>query len=597
MSHIMFYMGKLSIDSRLPKLYIGGIIMSAKHFPVNRTTLITAAVFMLSTIFTACNSKPTAVSSSTPANNESSSQQTVSESQQSQSSVFSMVSLPLTQQNSGDKNVSKSSAPVYNSKSFFNSAAKRKETKISIVNSKISAPKIASSAAAASIIPRTKVEGVDGSFIDPKITETVKDLGGKTYIFAAKDTDFFSNGKTATKDALRCYKAIKSIEKDYNCKIKIKTLGSLRDITATRSAGKVYANIFEMQATGAGEAEGLLISRNTGADLAHVSTVGVKTNQWSPATTLITSYKSKVLGVSLRYDWSEQNFLFFNKKLEQKYNLGDFYSMVDKGQWTDDLFLQVCEQYKKVGPKGTYAIEALYPTFFTMLVYSNWSSPFGITNTKYIFNGTDDSVLNILNYTRQLVSEKLYDPYYTKSDMQKDGTFICSASDWTRSEAQFAAGKSLFYIGSNGSAVLPHFSSAMSDNYGIIPLPKGPSADTYTTVITNALYFGLLDGDPDIENSGALLTAIANRTNVKTTDIVANNAVYVRDQQSLTNLTNNYKYKQILNVELSAAGKMPDIFYGGAVTCVLNGSQTPKQAMEAIARKSQTEVNIAYGQS
>lgn len=477
-------------------------------------------------------------------------------------------------------------------KSFFNSAAKSKETKISINNSKIQAPPVVSSAPAASIIKRTQIEGVDGSFVDAKLNETVKNHGGKTYKFMTCWPGEYQGGKNATQDAQRCADAIKSIENDYNCKIKIVAMpgDALKGITSARTAGTVYADIFDYLANGLP-----IFTCGNGADLMEVKSVDVKANRWNPLETLVSSYKSQVFGVAVRYDWSEQDILFFNKRLAQKYNLGNFYDMVNKGQWTDNIFLQVSQRFKKVAPSNIFACEAMYPTHLLNLVYTNWSSPFGITENKYIFNGTDSSVLDILSYLQTYIKSGLFDTYYNKSDLKTDGTFQCDISDYSHASTAFQNGNSLFFFGSNGDAVLPYLVKSSKDDYGLLPLPKGPAADSYSTVISNVRFLSLFN-DPDVENSGSLLTAIANRTNIKTADIISHNTTLVRDQQSIETLTNNYKYKQILNVELSSAGNLPYIYYGAAIPSVFKQQATPKQAMESIAKKAQTEIDKAFGQ-
>lgn len=503
-------------------------------------------------------------------------------------SAASAVSIgPITQSGPEAKSVSQR---TYTSRTAFGNGAATKETKISLNNKGIKAPSIPNSAPAASIIKRTQVEGVDGSFTDPKMNESVRNLGKKTYVLATSWPDQFSAGKNATQEDRRCAQAIADIQKDYNCTIKLKSLDATgKEIITNKASGTVYANIINCFAS-----DGKNFIYNVGADLRGVKSVGITSNQWNPVQTLVTSYKSKVYGVGVRYDWLEQDILFFDQTLASKYNLGNFYNMVNGGQWSDDRFLQVCQAFKKASGGQYVTCATMYPSHFYDQIYTNWTSPFAITSQKYIFNGTDNSVLNVLNFLQKFVADGLYDKAYIKADMKSDGTFKDDINDYLRTSKDFKAGKSLFFFGSN--ALLQDMHDNCKNAYGLLPLPKGPAADSYTTVITNCRFFSLLDGDPDIDNSGALLTAVANRTNIKVGNIVSNNQTLVLDNSSLSTLTNNYKYKQILNVSLSKAGNLGDIFNGAAVNSVVNQSETPKQAMDSIAIKAQTAINSAYGQ-
>lgn len=558
-----------------------------KKLRLKRIIAIATFFCIMVVSFTSCSrSKPTSNSSSSSVSAASQAAESSSavQSSSAQTTVLSNIASAASDVYGNSKQ-----AASYSGKSYFAKDAKKKETKISINNKKIIAPTIASTAAANSIIKRTQIEGVDGSFKDAKINESPRNLGGKSYIFA---TFWPGNwqGKSSV-EAQRCSAAKSAVEKDYNCKIQIKTmnLGTyIKDMTTAKSGGKVYANVLEFL-------NDPVITTGDLTDLRSVNTVGVKTNQWNPVQTLVASYKGGVYGVGVRYDTVEHDIILYNKALAQKYNLGDFYTMVSKGQWTDDMFLQVCERFKKENNNSSIsACQGLYLQELLGLVYTNWSSPFGITQSKYIFNGTDSSVLDVLNYCQSFVKAGLYNTKCTASDFKSNGTYEQTNEDAALSQTNFDSGKTLFFIGSD--TILPDAVKRAKSDYGLLPLPKGPAADGYTAVIRNAKFFSLFSGDPDSQNSGALLTALANRTNIKTSGIISNNTSLVRDVQSVNTLTENYKYKQILNVELCSAGKLPNIYYGAALSSVIKQASSPKQAMDSISKSAQSEINKNFGQ-
>ena len=471
------------------------------------------------------------------------------------------------------------------------------DNNIGINNSDIDNPNVNSNSAGASIVNRTEVEGVAGSFKDVTLKESVRDLKGKKIIFGAHYPQNYS--ATGNSDAQRCYAALKAIEKDYNCKIEVVqfdgTANGAKEIATAKASGKVLYNVIELLANTSNQ---ILKTSGLAADLRKVSTVGVESNPWNPAFTLLSSYKSKVLGVGVRYDRFELNILFFNKNLASKYQLGDFYEMVRTGKWTTENFISICEKFREKSGGNMYAVESMYPQTYLTLMYTNWTSPLAIANqngkNSYIFNGTDSKILDVMSICQDAVKKGLFNPQYEPSTVS-NGIYKQAYSDYKRASNAFINGKSLFFIGSNGDAVLPHIYTNSVDDYGIIPLPMGSSANNYSTVITNGLYYSLLDGNPDIENDGAILTAIANRTNIKVADIQAHNKTLVRDSQSHVMLTQNYKFKQILNIEMSV-GDISGIFYGAAVPSILAQQSTPKQAMESISNKMKTEINRVYGQ-
>lgn len=559
----------------------------------HRTLAFPVAVFMLLSVCTSCRNKTTTsplTSSLAETAQSSASEETNSAANAASSySLITNLAGSKTQNKAGSAKVP---APVYNGKSVFNKTAASKESKISINNTHIVAPPVKKGSAGDSIIKRTQIEGVDGTFYDANIKESVRNLNGKVINFGVWYPDWYST--TGNSDAKRNYDALRAIEKDYNCTIKVKNMQASTNISIAnaKASGKILYNVMDIQDS---MADSILKTSGLGADLTKVNSIAVKTNQWNPVLTLLSSYKGKVTGVGVRYDRTEEELLFFNKALVSKYNLGDLYDIANKGKWTSDTFLQVSEQYKKVAGNNGYALETLFPHVILNLVCTNWTSAFGITENKYIFNGTDSTVLNMLSFCQTYVGKGLFDTHYSKGDMQGDGSFSDeTGTDYQYAITKFCGGQSLFYLGSNGTAVLPYVSANCKDDYGILPLPKGPSADGYTTNIWNGNYYSMIDGDPDIENDGAILTAIANRTNVKTADITKNNTLYIRDKQSLDNLTNNYKYKQIL---CNLPGNLNTIFNTAGFQCAVLQQSSPKQAMESIQNKAQAAVNQFFGQS
>lgn len=573
---------------------------------VQQTLVFGTAVAMLLTTFVSCANKRTNVSPSSSASVTSASASEESSgisdsSSQAASAIQIQNALASGSENGGAGGTQAKSnykTASYSSKSYFNSQANKLETKIGINNRSIKAPSINPNAIAATPIVRTTIEGVDGEFIDRNIQESNRNLNGKTFYFGTFWPDAWttkgSGGMWSNSERQRCAAAIASTERDYNCTIKIVPLSMstyLAKATAAKSSGTTFADIFASQ-----QEMGSLITSGDLADLRSVKSVNFDKYPWNPVQSLISSYKDKVYGVALRYDLIERNVVFYNKVLAQKYNLGDFYDMVKKGQWTDDRFLQIAQAYKKRGDASTWACDSFYPDEILDLVYSNWSSPFGITNKKYIFNGDDSSVLNILSFCQDFVKQGLFNPHMdTAAEKAADGSaYQKNIGDSMYSIGQFNAGKCLFLIGCDNYCYL--IAAQAKNDYGILPLPKGPTAQGYTSVIHNAQYFSLMAGDQNLEDAGTVMVALSNRSNIRKADVSVALQPTVRNTDSLQALLDNYTYKQIISIDTAPTLPMEEIYFSAVLPCVIKQDSSPKQAVDSISHAAQTAIDKSYGQ-
>lgn len=431
---------------------------------------------------------------------------------------------------------------------------------------------------------------VNGSFSNVRPTESVRNLGGRTCILATAWPEMYDGIGNTPDDKLGA-QAVRSIQKDYHCIIKIKKLDTTgRNIVLSRAAGVMYANVLDCEAGSSRDFIDIV-----GANLLNVKSVGLKTRGWNHVQSLAASLndEAECYGAGTRNDWANRDILFYNRNLAQKYNLGNFYNMVSSGQWTESLFLQICQAFKKVCIGQYEPCAAAGPSRLFDLIYPNRTSPLTY-NGRYLFNGADHSVTDVLSFLRTFVSDGLYDKTCDTADFKADGTFEDSADDVARTVADFEAGKTLFFIGPD--SLLPGISKDCKAVYGLLPLPKGANADGYTSVVTDCRYFALLSFDPYLENSGALLTALASRTSLRTGQITLRDQTLVKDANSISMLTNSYRYPQILDMTLCRSGNLPAVFNGAAVNAVISQTEFPQQAMDGISAKAQAEIDKACRQ-
>lgn len=427
---------------------------------------------------------------------------------------------------------------------------------------------------------------------DPVLKETVRDLKGKTIKFATfwQDWDGTNRGIESIQQQEMNAAAIKSIEEDYNCKIEIVLMSSktyLSDIATARSAGIVYANIFQLQ-----KEMSPLYRSNSVADLSRVESVGLTTNEWNPAMTAMTTYKGKVYGLGVNQNRLMYDVIFFNKTMAEKYNLGDFYQMVRDGEWTHDKFLELNEKVNKASNRKVFGTVGCYTCSLKDLIYSNQTLPIVSQDGRVMFTGTGNDNLKMLNFIQEFAKNGYY--YNTAMNM-----YDHRADTVTASESAFEQGKSLFYITSAWMA--SNFSKKMKDEYGVLPLPKGPDADSYVNLITNSRYMSLFDGDPDIEDSGAIMVALINRTNMKVADWEDSQLSMLCDEDSLEMLQKIQQSPVVITGDQymedptdGAANNYDMDYWTNAINDILRGSKTPKQAMDEIANPVQALLDDAF---
>ncbi|MDR1892146.1 MAG: extracellular solute-binding protein [Oscillospiraceae bacterium] len=354
---------------------------------------------------------------------------------------------------------------------------------------------------------------------------------------------------------------ILQIEKDYNIKIEWQLMpinGYGANIVLEKAAGRVPANIFYWWS-----AE--LINNRIAADLRTVKSIDLAHNEWNAASILATTFNSNIYGVSASITTGD--FMYFNKKLAEQYNLGDIYAMVRNKQWTFDKFVQLSQEIYNKSNHSIYGCTLFsQKSVIQNFVYCNDTKPITVVNGKAKYNGLDPKV------------EAAY------TSLLKPGVFIPKeVSDAAGGDQQvFTDRKALFsYAGVNMN---------MNDDYGLIPLPIGPNATDYVEIISSAYedMWYLYDEDPDIEDAGTVLVALANRIRVKSNEFDINKASKLRDDESLQML----HYLSNGSLKLMRQCTVPS--YDIAIANIMNGTQTPAQALASIKNMADEEVELYF---
>lgn len=196
--------------------------------------------------------------------------------------------------------------------------------------------------------------------------------------------------------------------------------------------------------------------------------------------------------------------LFFNKKLVEKFNRGDIYSIVNSGKWTYDEFLRCVEgvyENQNNAPK----VEALYG-FRGPAFTGNTTFIWGFNNPVFSRN-ENTGELECSYYSPKIskIAKDLVDLYY-----KTDGVYYDGADQM----AYFVKGQAMFTTGS--------FLSMMSDlrdmdGWGIVPFPKyNERQSSYYSMLgggSNALVAPKIGGgEAKLEKLGVIVTELAYRS-------------------------------------------------------------------------------------
>ena len=420
---------------------------------------------------------------------------------------------------------------------------------------------------------------------DHIIYETVKDMGGRNFKLGTFWPQEYIKGTFANSEFRAAQ--LRQLEKDYNCTIEIVAMSSntyARDISAQKAAGNVYAHVFDLQTQ-----FNDLITNGTLANLRTVSSVDLQKNEWNMAMMLASTIKDGIYGVGVDQEKILRSYIYFNKNIAKKYNLGDLYELVRKGEWTFEKFEELSKTVYEKSNHKVYGCVSYLRYWLGNFAYANETSPVILKDNKAIFNPTDEKLLNVWNFWRNYAKAGRIDRKLFKE--------LNPAGNEAKTESTmgaFTSGKALFF--NCNEYAPPYLSPVMEDDYGLLPVPLGPDAKSkgYKSIITDARYYALYDEDPDIEDSGIILKAIANRCYHRIKDWDSAMAVSLRDEDSLEMM------HIVMNGELEiVAGG--DVLKGGmydynvkAIPKIMLLEQTPKEAFDAISKSVQVQMDKYY---
>lgn len=463
---------------------------------------------------------------------------------------------------------------------------------------------VASKGSAASKPGTTSSSGSSSSsntpvIIDPgktKLTEKKVDLKGQTIKIATYWEPLLVgtiNGKPATEGsdasgmdakAIADYKkAIADIEKDYNCKIQFiynEAGDFLTQVSKAASANTAYADIMHITPSDFF----YLAPAGVTADITN-SVISPKDVLWNSDSRQFSTLGGKIYGV----EYISQNIgiplrtvLFFNKDLLNTYAKGtDLYAMVKNGTWTWDEFSKLCTNVKKNSGSKAGGITAYFPSSLGLsLVSSNGAYIAAPSGKGYAFAGTDNAAIEALTFFQKIKSDG---NWVAPDESQKDNKRIL---------VPFMNGKCLFMVHDFYLAKTDLMNN-MEDDYGIVPMPKGPDAKEYYGRYGESTFYTFNSYSPLVKSGDAqkVLLAIALRTYLKDWKAEAQKSS-LRDKESLEMM------EIMLNnpiIDITARANYINNLVSPQLDKIFTGSVTPKAAMQSIAGTAAKGLKDIFG--
>lgn len=421
--------------------------------------------------------------------------------------------------------------------------------------------------------------------------ETPMDLGGREIKFVSTQAGRYNYADPKDKtsnDTLAIIDAMKSIEKDYNCKITVEAMKGtdmVKNLLAAKASGQPYCDIIEFGTTDTYPEQiydnNLVMPLDDG-EVGKV--INVSKNPWLPASGF-GKFMGHQLGVHFKTNNSPdllRGVVLFNKDLAKKYDLGDFYDMVKKDQWTFDKFSEIlAKAAAQTNGSNTYPMGYSHEGIFTpLLVFANGGNYAENGNDGYKYTALSDNTLEATNFAVDLVKKGYMHP---KSGLKKPEL-----------DQAFANGEMVFYFGNY--ALLKSITSGGTPSeasFGLLPAPRGPHGKGYNSVAYADAMFHIMNNVKNPEQVAAVLVAIANRTGKK--DMLKTELQYsLQDEQSGDMLKLMYEnvaldYSRVI----STAAKT----ISGANTKILQLQQTPKEAYESVQPTMQSQYDAVKVQN
>lgn len=333
------------------------------------------------------------------------------------------------------------------------------------------------------------------------------DFGGKTITLRGWWGFQHTQGSDTT--SKKQAEVLAKIEKEFNCKIAVKSHEQLPDerLKASILAGKPDASL--LATVGAGT---LYDYYSTGCLMPMDS---LRYFDYKNSDKYVQTDIGKINGktyavVPKGYGWLRRNYTNilmanFTLTAQAGYSADQIYKWVNNGEWTWDKFEEVGKKVAALG-NGRYGLSDIDQTkgarfnfdtsylFYASMLWSNNTDWIKTSNGTPSFNGNDAKAQAVLTkYTEWANTNTGFIKFKTNTD------------------DDFRAGKAAFYATIYPMPIIADWICGDANNkVGVIPFPKGPDAKDYVNYQYESIFIVIPKGVSDVTKIGAVLDAFCS---------------------------------------------------------------------------------------
>ncbi len=388
-------------------------------------------------------------------------------------------------------------------------------------------------------------------------------------------TDWLGDKSFQTETGKYLLKRINDIQKVYNCNIQVSGIVDYNEVWASIASGSPGFDIFD------GGGPHFIATYMKGKMLQPLDGLGIDFNdaKYDKLVTDALTFGGKHYGLQRLLQGQEkigtQWVMLYNKKLLKNSGINDdLYAIQKNGNWTWDKFeeyaIKITKDTNNDGKPDIWGIADNQFQLYSALVLSNNDDWISYINGEYKFTAGNANAMQALTFYQKLsVTDKIL-------KVTNDSETFTDIKD-------FRNGKIGFIVDFVNRLWTPSYYQGMSDDYGILYMPKGPKATDY--VAPNP-WFGYLSIPVGVKNIGevaVVMDALLNpliSANSEGTAFKLQCESLARDQGSLDVLLSLQSKKKITKVHFVGQFLEWGLWYT-ELQKVLNGSLSPASAVSA----------------
>ena len=401
-------------------------------------------------------------------------------------------------------------------------------------------------------------------------------LDGKTIKIASWGTAKPTEG---TEDGDLKLDAIKAAEEKYNCKVEWLTINDLtQQLLTAATTGQIVADVLMQRS------HRIVELMMKGDYFWSVEELGgdPKDEIYNQDTTNYTTYKGKTYG--WWYDPTNVNSMMaINKTIIERAGVELPYNLVEDKKWTYEAYAKLMKD--TTDPNSNIYGGVLNGSNPQYMIYTNNTSIYGEENGVHIANTDDIKLQEVFEFlSTSIVNDKIMD----------------DAMGLTSITTDFMNGK--YATTMVGRAVCRDtLAKDMTDAWGIMPLPIGPSATDYVKLDNECKSF-CIQKAVDIELAKALFQFMNETYVAPLAEEDVMRAMYqgfAPDKESLENLM----MLQDLPLTMVTSYTTPDLrnYTGNNVTSAIfgmaNGTKPIKSTLDSVKPEIQGILDDYYGQT